>query len=60
MQGLVAVVTGANRGIGYLVSKKLLEKGVNVILTARDSKHESIISSFKKVLIDYYYYHVLS
>lgn len=32
----VAVVTGANRGIGLEVSKQLVSRGIHVILTARD------------------------
>lgn len=51
MQGLVAVVTGANRGLGFLVSKKLLEKGAQVVLTARDAKQENLIHQFRKVFI---------
>ncbi|KAL1815084.1 hypothetical protein ACET3Z_017658 [Daucus carota] len=33
----VAVVTGANKGIGYAMVKRLSELGVTVILTARDN-----------------------
>jgi carbonyl reductase 1 len=32
----VAVVTGANKGIGYALVKRLAEEGLTVILTARD------------------------
>lgn len=34
---LCAVVTGANRGIGLAITRQLAEKGVTVILTARDN-----------------------
>src|SRR4051812_12557703 len=34
----VAVVTGANRGIGLEISKELARKGLQVILTSRDPK----------------------
>jgi (+)-neomenthol dehydrogenase len=31
-----AVVTGANKGIGFAVCKQLASKGITVVLTARD------------------------
>ncbi|HSO07891.1 MAG TPA: SDR family oxidoreductase [Pelomicrobium sp.] len=34
----VAVVTGANRGIGLEIARQLAEKGVHVVMTARDRK----------------------
>jgi len=34
----VAVVTGGNSGIGYASAKKLIENGVNVIITGRDEE----------------------
>ncbi|XP_028769661.1 (+)-neomenthol dehydrogenase-like [Neltuma alba] len=33
-----AVVTGANKGLGYGICKKLAARGVTVVLTARDEK----------------------
>ena len=33
-----AVVTGANKGIGYGICKKLATRGVKVVLTARNEK----------------------
>lgn len=38
-QRRVAVVTGANRGIGLAVARLLAEKGLMVIMTARDARH---------------------
>ncbi len=35
-QEKIALVTGANRGIGYAVAEELLRKGCIVVLTARD------------------------
>jgi len=34
--GRIAIVTGANRGLGYEASRQLGELGVDVVLTARD------------------------
>lgn len=34
----VAVVTGANKGIGFALAKKLAQQGLTVILTARDAE----------------------
>jgi hypothetical protein len=34
----IAVVTGANKGIGFEICKQLASNGVKVILTARDEK----------------------
>ncbi|KAK8502935.1 hypothetical protein V6N13_100236 [Hibiscus sabdariffa] len=33
-----AVVTGANKGIGFEICKQLASKGIMVVLTARDEK----------------------
>lgn len=33
----MAVVTGANRGIGHALAARLAERGLTVVLTARDA-----------------------
>eukprot|EP00026_Physarum_polycephalum_P012479 Phypoly_transcript_12792.p1 GENE.Phypoly_transcript_12792~~Phypoly_transcript_12792.p1 ORF type:complete len:252 (+),score=40.99 Phypoly_transcript_12792:316-1071(+) len=45
---VVAVVTGANRGLGLLVSRKLLQTGARVVLTARDPSNASLLAELKK------------
>ncbi len=35
-QNKIAIVTGANRGIGFEICRQLAQKGVHVILTSRD------------------------
>ncbi len=37
VEGRVAIVTGANRGIGYETCRQLAKKGVRVLLTSRDA-----------------------
>ncbi|XP_023639244.1 salutaridine reductase [Capsella rubella] len=40
-EGTTAVVTGANKGIGFAVVKRLLELGLTVVLTARNAENGS-------------------
>ena len=47
MQKKIALVTGANRGIGFAVAKGLLQKDVQVIVTART--HEKALETRTKL-----------
>ncbi len=44
LSGQIAVITGANRGIGAAVARKLASLGAHTILTARDSKRLSAVT----------------
>lgn len=49
MDQRVAVVTGANRGIGKEIAHQLAQKGLTVILTSRDeSKGLKVVEEFQK------------
>ncbi|KAJ4790471.1 NAD(P)-binding Rossmann-fold superfamily protein [Rhynchospora pubera] len=52
----VAVVTGANKGIGFATVKKLAELGLTVILTARDpEKGQKAVESLRAQGIDVWF-----
>ena len=36
-----AVITGANRGLGFETSRRLVERGLRVVLTSRDGPERS-------------------
>ncbi|XP_061340143.1 (+)-neomenthol dehydrogenase-like isoform X2 [Gastrolobium bilobum] len=45
-----AVVTGANKGIGFAICKQLASNGINVVLTARDDKRGlEAVEKFKEL-----------
>lgn len=49
MAGKIAVVTGANRGIGFEICRQLAKKGVHVILTSRDeAKGQLAVARLRK------------
>ena len=49
----IAVITGANRGIGKEIAKELAENGVKVILTARDlQKGKRVVEDFNSQGLD--------
>ncbi|WCJ33856.1 NAD(P)-binding Rossmann-fold superfamily protein [Euphorbia peplus] len=56
-----AVVTGANKGIGFGVCENLASKGIMVILTARDEKRgfEAVQKLKESSLSDYVVFHQL-
>jgi NAD(P)-dependent dehydrogenase (short-subunit alcohol dehydrogenase family) len=54
----IALITGANRGIGFAVAKGLLEKGITVIITSRNpGKGQKAVDELKAV--GKAFYHVL-
>ncbi|GKV13094.1 hypothetical protein SLEP1_g24161 [Rubroshorea leprosula] len=58
---MYAVVTGANKGIGLGICKQLAEKGVTVVLTARDEKRgiEAVEKLRESGLSDFILFHQL-
>ncbi|KAK1379396.1 (+)-neomenthol dehydrogenase [Heracleum sosnowskyi] len=53
----VAIVTGANKGIGYAMVKRLSELGVTVILTARDNARGlKAVETLKGLGLDVYFH----
>jgi len=49
----VALITGANKGLGYEMARQLAEKGVTVVMAARDqAKGEAAVEKLKKVGLD--------
>src|ERR1700743_3300640 len=53
MDSKVAFITGANRGIGFETARELGEKGVNVIIGARDqAKGDEAVQKLKKLGIE--------
>lgn len=57
MKGKIAVVTGANKGIGLEVCRQLAKAGIQVILTSRDeSKGQTATETLKSEGLEVIYY----
>lgn len=55
----IAVVTGANRGLGFEISRQLAKKGYQVILTSRDeAKGKAAAEKLQSEGLDVIYYHL--
>ncbi|OIT38065.1 PREDICTED: (+)-neomenthol dehydrogenase [Nicotiana attenuata] len=53
----VAIVTGANKGIGFALVKRMAELGLTVVLTARDNaRGMEAVESLKKLGLSIYYH----
>lgn len=39
MKGKVAIITASSTGIGKAIAQRLVEEGVNVIVSSRNKKH---------------------
>lgn len=50
LDGKVAIVTGASRGIGFAVAQRLVEEGARVVITAR--KRESLAEAVDALGVD--------
>ena len=55
LEGKVALVTGAARGIGYLTAKLMAEQGCNLILHSRDLAHtQKVVEEVKALGVEVY------
>ena len=44
IQGMIAVVTGGNRGIGYAIVEKLAKQGIKTIIACRNVEHGQLVA----------------
>jgi NAD(P)-dependent dehydrogenase (short-subunit alcohol dehydrogenase family) len=52
MEGLVTIVTGASRGLGYAIAREYARAGAKVVVTARASSPTGLTGTIEKTVQD--------